>query len=141
MDEEDEAIIDLIEQYFDSKPFVCIVNKVDLPKVFEREVLTKYSPIELSCKGDTTTLITALSSLMDVDNKTSEMMLISQRQIGATEDTVRSIDESYEPLRDGELEFFSFHINQAIRHISSISRPYELDEMFDKMFGQFCLGK
>jgi tRNA modification GTPase len=78
---------------------------------------------------------------MDVDNKTSEMMLISQRQIGATEDTVRSIDESYEPLRDGELEFFSFHINQAIRHISSISRPYELDEMFDKMFGQFCLGK
>jgi tRNA modification GTPase len=141
MDEEDEAIIDLIEQYFDSKPFVCIVNKVDLPKVFEGEVLTKYSPIELSCKGDTTTLITALSSLMDVDNKTSEMMLISQRQIGATEDTVRSIDESYEPLRDGELEFFSFHINQAIRHISSISRPYELDEMFDKMFGQFCLGK
>jgi tRNA modification GTPase len=141
MDEEDEAIIDLIEQYFDSKPFVCIVNKVDLPKVFEREVLTKYSPIELSCKGDTTTLIRALSSLMDVDNKTSEMMLISQRQIGATEDTVRSIDESYEPLRDGELEFFSFHINQAIRHISSISRPYELDEMFDKMFGQFCLGK
>jgi tRNA modification GTPase len=141
MDSEDEAIIDLIEQYSSIKPFVCIANKVDLPKIFGMEILTKYSPIELSCKGDTTILIAALSSLMDIDNQTSEMMLISQRQIGATEDTVRSIDESYEPLRDGELEFFSFHINQAIRHISSISRPYELDEMFDKMFGQFCLGK
>ena len=141
MDNEDEAIIDLIEQYLQRKPFICIVNKVDLPRVFEIEILRKYSPIELSCKGDTTVLIGALGNLMDVDNDSSEMILISQRQIGATTDTVRSIDESYEPLRDGELEFFSFHINQAIRHISSISRPYELDEMFDKMFGQFCLGK
>jgi tRNA modification GTPase len=141
MDSEDEAIIDLIEQYSWTKPFVCIVNKVDLPTVFRVEILTKYSPIELSCKGDTTVLIDALSVLMDVDNHSSEMMLISQRQIGATADTIREIDDSYVPLRDGELEFFSFHINQAIRHISSISRPYELDEMFDKMFGQFCLGK
>ncbi len=141
MDSEDEAIIDLIEQYSSTKPFVCIVNKVDLPIVFRVEILIKYSPIELSCKGDTTVLIDALGSLMDVDNNSSEMMLISQRQIGATADTIREIDASYEPLRDGELEFFSFHINQAIRHISSISRPYELDEMFDKMFGQFCLGK
>lgn len=141
MDGEDEAIVDLIEQYSHTKPFVCIINKVDLPRAFKTNSLAKYSPIELSCKEDTTVLIGTLSGLMDVDNNSSEMMLISQRQIGATEDTVRSIDESYEPLRDGELEFFSFHINQAIRHISSISRPYELDEMFDKMFGQFCLGK
>jgi tRNA modification GTPase len=141
MDSEDEAIIDLIKQYAAVKPFICIVNKVDLPRVFEVKHLTHYSPIELSCKGDTSVLISALSELMDVDNNATEMMLISQRQIGATVETVHSIDESYEPLRDGELEFFSFHINQAIRHISSISRPYELDEMFDKMFGQFCLGK
>jgi tRNA modification GTPase len=78
---------------------------------------------------------------MDNENDGEEMMLISQRQISATESAVRSIDEANEPLRDGELEFFSFHINAAIRAVASISRPYELDEMFDKMFGQFCLGK
>jgi tRNA modification GTPase len=69
------------------------------------------------------------------------MMLISERQITATMEAVRAIEDANEPLQSGELEFFSFHINQAIRHIASISRPYELDEMFDKMFGQFCLGK
>jgi tRNA modification GTPase len=78
---------------------------------------------------------------MDQDNDSEEMMLISQRQINATADTVHAIDQAYEPLYDGELELFSFHINQAIRSLSSISRPYQLDEMFDKMFGQFCLGK
>ena len=141
MDDEDNAIIDLIEQYSSSKPFICILNKVDLPKIFPDENLIKYSPIALSCKEDTDILIGALSEVMDHDNDSEEMMLISQRQISATSDTLVAIDEAYEPLQSGELEFFSFHINQAIRSLSSITRPYELDEMFDKMFGQFCLGK
>ncbi|MFH0710328.1 MAG: tRNA uridine-5-carboxymethylaminomethyl(34) synthesis GTPase MnmE [Pseudomonadota bacterium] len=141
MDDEDNAIIDLIEQYSQVKPFICILNKVDLPKVFPDENLKKYSPIELSCKEDTNILIGALSNVMDHDNDSEEMMLISQRQISATSDTLHAIDEAYEPLQSGELELFSFHINQAIRSLSSITRPYELDEMFDKMFGQFCLGK
>jgi len=141
MDEEDNAIVGLIEQYSKIKPFICILNKVDLPILFPAETLKKYSPLELSCKQDTNILIESLSHLMDHDNDSEEMMLISQRQISATSDTLRAIEEAYEPLQSGELEFFSFHINQAIRSLSSITRPYELDEMFDKMFGQFCLGK
>lgn len=141
IDDEDRAIIDLIERYRDEKPFVSILNKSDLPKVFDPTLIEHYHPIQLSCKQDTQVLVDTLGGLMDHENDGEEMMLISQRQISATENAVRSIDEAYEPLRDGELEFFSFHINAAIRSISSISRPYELDEMFDKMFGQFCLGK
>lgn len=141
MDDEDYAIVALIEQYSQAKPFICILNKVDLPIVFPDEILNKYSPLELSCKQDSNILIETLSHLMDHDNDSEEMMLISQRQISATSDTLVAIDEAYEPLQSGELEFFSFHINQAIRSLSSITRPYELDEMFDKMFGQFCLGK
>ncbi len=141
MDEEDRVIIDLIAQYHHQKPFICILNKSDLPQCFETKVIEKYQPISLSCKDEMQILIDALSALMDQDNDSEEMMLISQRQISATADTVKAIDEAYEPLYDGELELFSFHINQAIRSLSSISRPYQLDEMFDKMFGQFCLGK
>lgn len=141
MDEEDGAIIDLIERYRDEKPFISILNKSDLPQSFDSTAIEHYNPIRLSCKQDTQLLVDTLSILMDHENDSEEMMLISQRQISATENAVRSIDEAYEPLNDGELEFFSFHINAAIRYISSISRPYELDEMFDKMFGQFCLGK
>ncbi|HLD23715.1 MAG TPA: GTPase, partial [Sulfuricurvum sp.] len=141
IDDEDRAIIELIERYRDEKPFICILNKSDLPQSFDTTTIEHYSPIPLSCKAEMNTLIDTLSNLMDYENDGEEMMLISQRQISATENAVRSIDEAYEPLHDGELEFFSFHINAAIRSISSISRPYELDEMFDKMFGQFCLGK
>ncbi|MFZ2889335.1 tRNA uridine-5-carboxymethylaminomethyl(34) synthesis GTPase MnmE, partial [Sulfuricurvum sp.] len=141
IDEEDRAIIELIERYRDEKPFIALLNKSDLPQSFDTTMIEHYAPIPLSCKQEMNTLIDTLSNLMDYENDGEEMMLISQRQISATENAVRSIDEAYEPLHDGELEFFSFHINAAIRSISSISRPYELDEMFDKMFGQFCLGK
>lgn len=141
MDGEDRAIIELVERYCEEKPFVCLLNKSDLPLLFDASAIERYSPIRLSCKQDTQLLVETLSTLMDQENDGEEMMLISQRQINATETAVRAIDDAYEPLRDGELEFFSFHINAAIRAVASISRPYELDEMFDKMFGQFCLGK
>lgn len=141
IDDEDRAIIDLIERYREEKPFICVLNKSDLQESFEITAIEGYSPIRLSCKQEMKSLIDVLSSLMNHENDGEEMMLISQRQISATENAVRSIDEAYEPLHDGELEFFSFHINAAIRAVASISRPYELDEMFDKMFGQFCLGK
>lgn len=141
IDEEDRAIIDLIERYRNEKPFISLLNKSDLTQLFDTTMIEHYSPIRLSCKQDTQILVDALSTLMDQENDGEEMMLISARQISATEKAVHAINEAYEPLHDGELEFFSFHINSAIRAVASISRPYELDEMFDKMFGQFCLGK
>jgi tRNA modification GTPase len=140
-DGEDREIIKLIERYSKDKPFVCVLNKVDLPQSFETELIDQYMPIRLSCKIDTQALVDALTHIMDYDNDSEAMMLISERQITATMEAVRAIEDADEPLKSGELEFFSFHINQAIRSIASLTRPYELDEMFDKMFGQFCLGK
>ena len=140
-DGEDMTIIELIRRYQDEKPFICVLNKADLTERFDTAVLNELSPIKMSCKQDTQTLIDALQRHMDHDNDSEEIMLISARQVNAVSSAVRSIEEAYEPLRDGELEFFSFHINGAIRAVASLTRPYELDEMFDKMFGQFCLGK
>lgn len=41
----------------------------------------------------------------------------------------------------GDFEIFSLHINEAIKCLESITKPYNYDEMLDKMFGNFCLGK
>ncbi len=141
LDDEDRSIIELIERYRSEKSFITLLNKSDLPEKFSTEEIDQYKPIRLSCKQDTQLLIDALTNIMDKENDGEEMMLISARQIGATEKAMQEIDDAHDPLQNGELEFFSFHINAAIRHVASISRPYELDQMFDKMFGQFCLGK
>ena len=97
--------------------------------------------IELNSKDDVTPLIKALESIMDVSNTSDEIMLISSRQISAVEETMKNIEESFVPLEDQELEIFSFHLNEAVKEMASITRPFENDEMLDKMFGSFCLGK
>jgi tRNA modification GTPase len=111
-----------------------------MPK-FERERLSDFDPIELSAKHDFGVLTDALLARFNSIGSDEELMLISTRQIEAVERSKRAILEAKVPLCNGELEFFSYHLQDAIEALSSISKPYDSEEILDKMFGEFCLGK
>jgi len=138
-DAEDRAILDLLEDAAATKEKIFVKNKIDLPQKLDLDGVTW--DLELNSKEDVSALVEKLASIMDRTNTSEEMMLISQRQIHAVEQTLQNIEEALEPLMDQELEIFSFHINEALKAIASITRPFENDEMLDKMFGSFCLGK
>ncbi len=140
-DDEDEAIMKLMRDAQDQKELIVVINKSDLVQKFDKDSIAAFSPIELSCKASTSELIAALKNIMDSKNNSDEMMLISTRQVQAVSKTLAAIEDSYEPLQDQELEIFSFNLNIALHEIASITRPFENDEMLDKMFGSFCLGK
>ena len=138
-DDEDREIARLVSIARESKEVIVIKNKIDLQEKFSLESLS--FDINLNSKDDVTPLINALESIMDRSNSSDEIMLISSRQINAVEETIKNIQESFIPLQDQELEIFSFHLNEAVKEMASITRPFENDEMLDKMFGSFCLGK
>ncbi|WP_345980582.1 tRNA uridine-5-carboxymethylaminomethyl(34) synthesis GTPase MnmE [Sulfurimonas sp. HSL3-2] len=140
-DSEDEVILEWLDKYKDTKEIIVILNKVDLPSKFDLSKLAGYEYIEQNSKESAEKLVDNLEKIMDKNNASDEMMLISLRQIEAVKKTLSSIQEAKEPLVDGELEIFSFHVIEAINAMSSITRPFETDEMLDKMFGSFCLGK
>lgn len=140
MTDEDGVILDLLKEKIDKKSII-ILNKIDLGIKIDKSSFSDMNILELSCKQETQSLIDALALLMDKDNHTQDNTLISKRQILAVEDTVNEIHLALEPLTFNELEIFSFHLNQAISRIASITRPMEYDEVLDKMFGSFCLGK
>ena len=139
LDAEDEQIISLIKSNAKDKHIIYVKNKVDLENKLDAEVI-KFD-LELNSKQSVVPLIKLLENIMDKTNSSDEIMLISQRQILAVEETLKNIQESLMPLQDQELEIFSFHLNEAIKSIASITRVFENDEMLDKMFGSFCLGK
>ncbi|WP_345977193.1 tRNA uridine-5-carboxymethylaminomethyl(34) synthesis GTPase MnmE [Sulfurimonas sp. HSL3-7] len=141
LDEEDRKIIDLMKEHKDEKAFVCAVNKQDLGQQFDRTAIASFSPMGISAKEDAATLIETLKAIMDRQNVSDEIMLISSRQIDAVKNTLTEINEAIGPLGDQDLEIFSFHMNRAIRAMASITRPFDNEEMLDKMFGSFCLGK
>ena len=138
-DDEDLEIARLIEKYKKEKNIIVVKNKIDLKEKFELAPL-KFQ-LELNSKDDVTKLIAQLEEIMNQSNISDEVMLISTRQITAVEATIVNIEEAFIPLEDQELEIFSFHLNEAVKEMASITRPFENDEMLDKMFGSFCLGK
>ena len=138
-DGEDEQIISLVNSSAKDKKVIYIKNKVDLEQKFWHVEIN--FDLELNSKDNVTSLIELLKEIMDISNSSDELMLISQRQISAVENTLENIKEAFYPLDNQELEIFSFHLNEAVKEMASITRPFENDEMLDKMFGSFCLGK
>ena len=138
-DSEDEQIISLINKHTKNKHVRYIKNKIDLEQKFKKDEID--FDLEINSKDSVDSLIEVLKNIMDTTNSSDEIMLISQRQISAVENTLTNIEEAFIPLQDQELEIFSFHLNEAVKEMASITRPFENDEMLDKMFGSFCLGK
>ncbi len=140
-DEEDAKILSILETLDDDKQSIVALNKSDLEKHFDVEKLQGYDMIEVSAKRAFEKLTERLESIFDSIGEGEELMLISARQIEAVNQAKTSILEAKMPLIDGELEFFSYHLQEAVKSISSISKPYDSEEILDKMFGEFCLGK
>ncbi len=139
-DVEDEKIIALLEATKD-KHIIVALNKSDLPHVFDTATLSGYELLEVSAKKSFVKLTQRLERLLDSIGEGEELMLISARQIEAVKSAQASILEAKQPLLEGELEFFSYHLLEAVKSLSSISKPYDSEEILDKMFGEFCLGK
>jgi len=139
IDAEDMKILSLLEGY--DKHLIVVVSKADLEQKIDLSQLSQFNPITLSIKKDTSSLIENLKEIMDENNSSDALMLTSVRQVNAVTKAIEALEQCKEPLENIELEFFSFHINDAIAAVSSISKPYEYDEMLDQMFSNFCLGK
>ncbi len=139
-DTEDRQIISLLEETKE-KHLIIAINKNDLPNRLESESLMQFDPIHVSAKREFERLTDRLTQILDSVGEGEELMLISSRQIEAVERAAESIENAEIPLLNGELEFFSYHLQDAVKYISSISKPYESEEILDKMFGEFCLGK
>ena len=139
-DGEDAKIIEILQQ-LKEKHLITVLNKSDLERVFLLEKIESFKPLLLSAKQDFKLLTQALQSLFDGIGQDEELMLISTRQIEAVLKTKEAILEAKQPLLEGELEFFSYHLQEAITALGSISKPYDSEEILDKMFGEFCLGK
>ncbi|NLO16918.1 MAG: tRNA uridine-5-carboxymethylaminomethyl(34) synthesis GTPase MnmE [Arcobacter butzleri] len=138
IDAEDIKILNLIQN--SHKEIIIALNKCDLDNSFDTKRLDKYIPI--STKEDISQLLKELEKILDEKNVDfDEMMLISKNQVLAVENTLANINLAFEPLQDGVLELFSHHINEALDSISTITRTFDNDEMLDKMFSSFCLGK
>ncbi len=137
---EDDKILKLVSNFQDKHNIIAI-NKTDLNIEIDTKILEHLNPIKISTKTDFTHLTKNIEKVLNKIGEGEELMLISARQIEAVSLARTSILEAKKPLINGELEFFSYYLQEAVKAISSISKPYDSEEILDKMFSEFCLGK
>ncbi|NCB54160.1 MAG: tRNA uridine-5-carboxymethylaminomethyl(34) synthesis GTPase MnmE [Epsilonproteobacteria bacterium] len=139
-DAEDLHMLALLQTYEATKSVIYVLNKSDLPALFDRSLLQE-GCLMLSAHRDTDLLIQSLQSLLDRCAHEDSIMLTSSRQVEAVKTAYKEVVASFDRLKEGQLELFAFHINTAVEAISSITSAFERDEILDKMFSRFCLGK
>jgi len=137
--EEDEEILELIKNQ--NKKVIVVINKIDKGINIDLSKFDGFDIVKISAKEDITPLVEKIKEILDLNSGENTHILISIRQIKAVENALKEIKSSEEFLQTGELELFSYHIQNAIREISAITKPFEYDEMLDKMFSSFCVGK
>ena len=140
-DEEDDQILSLLEKSGNNKEIIVALNKIDLPKKIDTKKIEQFNPLQLSQDNKAEQIFSELEKRLLQMTQGDELLLISARQIEAVKRASTAISQAKEPLLIGELEIFTFHLNDAISAISSISKPVDFNDIMDKMFGEFCLGK
>lgn len=140
LNQEDQKIIEMLTKVEDTH-IVVAINKSDLTQTIDQTQLQAFHPISVSAKREFQILTNRLLEILNSVGEGDELMLVSARQIDAITQAKMQIEEAKTPLFNEELEFFSYHLQSAIEHISSISKPYNSEEILDTMFGEFCLGK
>ena len=140
LDNEDKKVLELLNSTKDTKVIIAL-NKIDKSIEIEESVFSGFEIVKISAKESVELLILAIENLLNSISKTDELMLISSRQIDSVQKALEEIELAKKPLINSELEFFSYHINSALDSLNEITRPYRHEELLDKMFSEFCLGK
>jgi tRNA modification GTPase len=135
-DGDDKDILAMLQDT--DKIKILVLNKIDLESKFDGDI--KFD-IKISSKSDITPLIEHITDILNQNVSEDTITLISKRQINIIKESLDQLIGAKEFLETMELELFAYHIQEAIKYISQITYPYDNEEMLDKMFNQFCLGK
>ncbi|MCI6988526.1 MAG: tRNA uridine-5-carboxymethylaminomethyl(34) synthesis GTPase MnmE [Campylobacter sp.] len=133
--EKDKKILEILAAC--NKKIFYALNKSDLKLKFD---LNLPNPIKLCAKSNTKPLIDELSKYFNSQDS-SQLILTNLNQINSCKNASLHLKRSREFLSDEELELFAMELNLAINELSNITRPFYRDEILDKMFSSFCLGK
>ncbi len=139
---DDLKILEFLNQLSD-KNIIYILNKSDKEsKSFDINLFKDKKTISFNKNGSIDKIVNSIKELLDKSSfEDGGLVLISKRQVKSVKKANFAIKEAIENLHIDELELFAYNINDAIEYISSITKGFERDEILDKMFSSFCLGK
>jgi len=142
LQDEDISVLEFLKTLENKKIFI-LLTKSDLPEKIDKRVFENldFETVEISIQNPLNTLNGAILNYLDKNATYEESLLTSKRQIESAKNGINALQRAKELLSEGELELFAFEIKEALNAIASINMPTSNDELLDKIFSSFCLGK
>jgi tRNA modification GTPase len=144
---EDKKIIDRNK---DDNVFIAI-NKIDLSPSWEIKKIERLIPrgkkiLKISAKFGTgleelkDTIVDVVSNSMEKNN--GEVMISNLRHKLALENVQKKIQAAKNSISEGlSPEFAAFELREAMDHLDEITGKKINDDILDKIFAGFCIGK
>jgi tRNA modification GTPase len=141
--EEDAQMIEMAKDV----PSVAIINKSDLPQALDDQRIKEAfcEVVTMSAKYDegAEPLVQAIKRVCAVgDLNASDVLLYNERQRSLTKQATDCITEAIETLHMGfTLDAVTVMIEEAIGFLCELTGERVTDEVIDKVFHRFCVGK
>ena len=140
---------DLLMNELGDKPRCILFNKSDLEQKWEKEKIKKFlrddKPISISAKTGSgmQDLIEAIYGFAVKGESMGESIFITrERHRNHLKQTAAALDTAFESLRSGfSEELIAVDVNLALEHMGLVLGKSFEEDLLDKIFGQFCIGK
>lgn len=143
LDVEDRAIINMVRD----ANAIAILNKSDLPlKLDEEEIKAAFdNTINISAKQGEgmNDLIEAIKHVCTIgDVNAADALIYNERQRALVKQSINCVTEAIEALNMGmTLDAVTVLIEEAIGSLCELTGERVSDEVIDRVFHQFCVGK
>lgn len=142
MTKDDETILEFIQNQMQHKSILIILNKNDLQRKNYYD-FSHFEVLEMNTKDESNTykLKDKIQTFLTMEINQDTLILTSSMQSQLLESSLISLKEAVRLLDCGEIELASFELQQSLQSLGAITKPYNVEEVLDSMFSQFCVGK
>ncbi len=138
----------ILEQTADTRR-VLVLNKCDLPRRFELAALTEVDPsarVHLSARthAGLDELRGVLTTAIEASEGTEPMALAlsNERQTAAVRAAADKVERIAIGLREGTaLDLLAVDADEAIEQIAAVTGTITSEDVLDRIFSRFCIGK
>jgi tRNA modification GTPase len=139
----------LLMQEVGDKPRLVVLNKSDLPPLWQQEQINNFladdQPLTLSTKTleGFDTLKEAIHQKATSGERAGESLVITrERHRDHLQQATQSLQKAGESLRQGlSEELVALDVTIAMEHLGAVLGKTFEEDLLDKIFGQFCIGK
>ena len=140
---------ELLMKEVGDRPRCTLLNKSDLEQKWEKKKIDKFlkgeKPISISAKtgAGMPDLSEAIYNFAVKGERAGESIFITrERHRNHLQQATTALDAAYTNMNSGySEELIAVDINLAMEHIGSILGKTFAEDLLDKIFGEFCIGK